>query len=91
MNREIELANKIKEELENTDLFQEYKRIKALVDSDKELSEMRIEIKSSTQNVTKNQELLKEYNSHPLIVNYNELLNEVSRYLAEIIQIINKK
>ena len=35
--------------------------------------------------------LFQEYKSHPLMVNYDALEKEVSEYLLEICEIINKK
>ena len=43
------------------------------------------------QEKEKKNQLLKQYNSHPLVVNYKELENEVSEYLLQICEIINKK
>ena len=91
MNKEIELAKEIKNELESLPLFEEYERMKKMVDEDKGLKELRHEIKINVSNETQKQELLNNYNSHPLVANYNILLKEVSEYLAEISNIINKK
>lgn len=90
MDKAIELAHKLKKELDTLPLFQEYKRIKELVDSSPELKEIKSNIVKS-ENKEEKQKLLNEYNSHPLVVNYNTLKEEVSNYLLEICEIINKK
>ena len=89
MNRAIELTYELKKELDSLPLFQEYKRIKNLVDNSEELKELKREIAKSLKD--QKDTLLKQYNSHPLMVNYKELENEVSEYLLQICEIINKK
>ena len=89
MNRAIELTYELKKELGSLPLFQEYKRIKNLVDNSEELKELKREIAKSSKD--QKDTLLKQYNSHPLVVNYKELENEVSEYLLQICEIINKK
>ena len=90
MDKAIELTYELKEELNSLPLFQEYKRIKHLVDTSSELKEMKEEI-ARTNDKSKKDKLLKEYKSHPLMVNYDALEKEVSEYLLEICEIINKK
>ena len=90
MNRAIELTYELKKEIDSLPLFQEYKRIKELVDSSEELNELKKEIDRTSDKEKKN-ELLKQYNSHPLMINYKELETEVSEYLLQICEIINKK
>lgn len=90
MNRAIELTYELKKEIDSLPLFQEYKRIKELVDSSEELNELKKEIARTSDKEKKN-ELLKQYNSHPLMINYKELETEVSEYLLQICEIINKK
>ena len=89
MSKAIELAHELKKELDSLPLFQEYKRIKGLVDSSEELKELKARIVKA--NSSEKKKLLDEYNSHPLVVNYNQLSEEVRVYLQEICEIINKK
>ena len=91
MSRVIELTHELKNELDSLPLFQEYKRVKNLVDSSDEIKELKAEIAKSSNNKDEHKELLDKYNNHPLIVNLNELESEVSDYLREICEIINKK
>ena len=91
MSRVIELTQELKKELDSLPLFQEYKRIKELVDNSKELKSLKAEIVKSSNDKDKHKELLDRYNNHPLVVNLQELESEVSDYLREICEIINKK
>jgi cell fate (sporulation/competence/biofilm development) regulator YlbF (YheA/YmcA/DUF963 family) len=91
MDKAIELAYELKKEIDALPLFQEYKRIKELVDNSAELKELKQEIAKNSTNPSIKKELIGKYNSHPLVVNYNELKNEVKDYLYEICEIINKK
>ena len=93
MNKIIELAKELKAELDNLPLFQEYKRIKELVDLSTEIEELKrkIALAKIRENNEEHQRLLDEYNNHPLIVNYNSLKNEVYDYLKQISEIVNKK
>ena len=90
MDKVIELTYELKEELNSLPLIQEYKRIKHLVDTSSELKEMKEEI-ARTNDKSEKDKLLKGYKSHPLMVNYDALEKEVSEYLLEICEIINKK
>ena len=91
MSRVIELTQELKKELDSLPLFQEYKRIKELVDNSKELKSLKAEIVKSSNDKDKHKELLDRYNNHPLVANFQELESEVSDYLREICEIINKK
>ena len=91
MNKEIEIAKELKKEIDSLPLFQEYKRIRELVDNSDEIKELKAEIAKSVNDKEKHKELLNRYNTHPLIVNLNELEIEVRDYLKEITDIINKK
>ena len=93
MSKTIEIAKELKEELDKLPLFQEYYRYKALVDSNKELNALKTSIAKAKLegNSELHKNLLDRYNSHPLIVNYQELETEVANYLAQVAKIVNKK
>ena len=93
MSNSIEIAKELKGELEKEPLIIEYRRIKSLVDSNDELSNLKREIAlaKAHHDDSLHKKLLDQYNNHPLIVNYNVLNQEVSDYLASISQIVNKK
>ena len=93
MDKITELATKLKKELDDLPLFQEYKRVKNLVDTSGDIEELKRQIalaKSHNENEM-HKALLEQYNSHPLIVNLNALENEVYDYLKQISEIVNKK
>lgn len=93
MSKPIEIATELKKELDNLPLFQEYKRLREAVDSDKDISELKTAIaKAKAQgNEDLHKELLERYNSHPLIINLNIIESEVADYLNQISVIVNKK
>ena len=92
MDKIIELANELKVELDKLPLFQEYKRVKNLVETSLELEELKREIAlAKLHDENRHQTLLDEYHNHPLIVNYDALQNEVYDYLKQISDIVNKK
>ena len=93
MNETIELAHELKKEILNDPLIVEYLRIKNLYQSNDEINALKHDIslaKAHHQNEL-HKELLAKYNSHPLVVNYNVLKEEVNEYLLEISKIVNKK
>ena len=93
MDKVLELAKELKTELDKEPLFQEFKRIKELVDSSEEIEELKHQITLAKlhNEDEKHKQLLDEYNNHPLIVNYESLKNEVYDYLKQISEIVNKK
>ena len=93
MDKIIELSNELKKELDSLPLFIEYKRVKELVDNSEEIESLKRQIALAKvhQENDKHKALLEEYNSHPLIVNLTALENDVSDYLREISEIVNKK
>ena len=90
MEKIIELTYKLKEELDSLPLFQEYKRVKQIVDNDEELKSLKTEIAKSVKDKQKHQELLDRYNSNPLVINYEALKKEIADYLKEVCDIINE-
>ncbi len=91
MNRAIELTYELKKELDSLPLFQEYKRVKEIIDNSSEINELKKEIVRNVNNKEKHKALLEQYNSNPIVSNFKELESEVSEYLKEICEIINKK
>lgn len=93
MDKTIELAKELKQELDSLPLFQEYKRVKGLVDNSDEINSLKREIAlaKSRNNIEEHKRLLEVYNSHPLIQNYESLKSDVAKYLQEVSEIINKK
>lgn len=91
MSDVIELSKELRKELDNNPTIIEYHRYKDLVDNDKELIILRNEIKKSVNDLEKRKKLLEQYNSSPIVANYNILKEEVRLILKEISDIINKK
>lgn len=93
MSKTIEIAKELKQELDALPLFQEYKRVKNLVENSDELNSLKQEIvKAKASNKDSlHKELLERYNSHPLIINLKALEDEVAEYLNQISKIVNKK
>ncbi len=93
MDKVIEAAHELKDELEKLPLIIEYKRIKQLVDKSDELNALKkdIAIAKSLGDDELHKKLLEQYNSHPLMVNLRELSEEVGEYLKQISDIVNKK
>ena len=93
MNDAIELAKELKEEILKEPLIVEYFRIKRLVESNEEINTLKrdIALAKTHHEDELHKELLAKYNSHPLVVNYNTLKEEVNEYLSEISKIVNKK
>ena len=91
MSDVIELSKELRKELDNNPTIIEYHRYKDLVENDKELIILRNEIKKSVNDLEKRKNLLEQYNSSPIVSNYNILKEEVRSILKEISDIINKK
>ena len=93
MSKTIEIAKELKGELDKLPLFQEYKRVKSLVESNEEIQELKVRIaKAKARGEDKlHKELLNRYNNYPLIVNLQELEKEAVDYLSQIAKIVNKK
>ena len=93
MSDPIKIAQELKSELDNLPLFQEFKRVSEQLESDQEIQELKknIALAKTHHEDEKHKALLEQYNSHPLVVNFNSLKEEVADYLKQISKIINKK
>lgn len=93
MDKILELSTQLKEEIDNLPLFQEYLRVKQLISESEEIEGLKKEIALAKihHDDERHKELLDQYNSHPLIVNYESLKAEVYDYLKQISEIVNKK
>ena len=92
MNDEIDIIlNKLKEELDNSQIIKEYLSLKEALENDEELKVMRGEIARLTnENKTEEKEsLLAVYNSHPIVVNYEQAREEVISLLKQIQDILS--
>lgn len=91
MDKVIEKAKELSKEIQNTPEVKEYLRLKELFESDQELATMRQDIArlASENKLIERDNLLKIYNSHPLVSNYeaakesvNQLLNTIKQFLG---------
>ena len=91
MDKVIELAKELREEIDNLPEVIEYNKLKKLLENDEELKAMRKEIarlKMEGKEEERNN-LLKNYNSHPIVNNYELAKNEVQSILLSIKDMIN--
>ena len=90
MDKIIALAKEIRDDIDNLPQVKEYYRLKEIYENDKELKAMRNKIarlKVEGKEKERN-ELLKAYNSHPLVNNYNIARDEVKEILLNLQNII---
>ena len=90
MDKLLEEVKSLREDIDHLPEVQEYYRLKTIYENDEELKRMRLEIarlKSLNKEEEKNN-LLKIYNSHPLVVNYEAAKEEVESLLRQIKDII---
>ena len=90
MDKIIEKAKELKSSLNETKEFKEYLRLKELYDSNDEIASLRIQLIKNKNNKEQYEKILKEYNSHPLVVNYQTSLKEVESILRVVKDIIEK-
>ncbi len=91
MDKIIEEAKSLRNDIDSLPEIQEYYRLKELMEKDEELSRLRKEI-ARLANEGKTEErknLLAIYNSHPLVNNYNIAMEEAKSILRAIKDIIN--
>lgn len=102
MNSFEEELTLLKEKLFNEDCVKTYFSLKEQIEKSVELNDLRAKISFHAQTMTKNmdndelyfkhkeayEQVLKEYNSHPLIVDYNQVSEEVNELLVQLKNII---
>ena len=91
MDKIIEEAKSLRNDIDSLPEIQEYYRLRNLMENDKELSRLRIEIARLTNEgkLEERKNLLKIYNSHPLVNNYSIAMEEAKSILRTIKDIIN--
>ena len=91
MDKIIEEAKSLRNDIDSLPEIQEYYRLKTLMENDKELRRLRTEIarlaKEGKTEERKN--LLAVYNANPLVNNYNVAMEEAKSILRAIKDIIN--
>ena len=91
MNKTDEALEKLANELNSLPEIKEFLLLKENLEKDEELREMRIEIARLTNEGKKEEHdnLLKVYNSHPLVVNYQVAREELYNLLNQIKDILS--
>ena len=91
MNEVDKALEELKNELDNLPLIQEYLLLKKAISENEELKKMRIDIARLQYENKKDEHdnLLKIYNSHPLVINYQTTKEEVKNLLLEIRNILS--
>ena len=87
MDEVINAAKELKRAIDNLPLTKEYYFLSNLLENDESLKEMRKEIArlSFEGKEQERENLLKVYNSNPLVSNYLAIKNELSDLLKEIV------
>lgn len=91
MDKIIEEAKSLRNDIDSLPEIQEYYRLRNLMENDKELSRLRIEIArlANEGKLEERKNLLEIYNSHPLVNNYSIAMEEAKSILRTIKDIIN--
>ena len=91
MDKIIEEAKSLRKDIDSLPEIQEYYRLRNLMENDKELSRLRIEIArlANEGKLEERKNLLEIYNSHPLVNNYSIAMEEAKSILRTIKDIIN--
>ena len=86
MDKIIGLTTEIKALIEKEPLVIEYRRIENLYQNNNEIKAIvrKIDDANRNKNEKLKNELIKEYNEHPLVRNYIALKEEVQEFLKEI-------
>ena len=91
MNNVENALQELKAELDKHPLIQEYLSLKAIIESDEGLKRMRSDIANLTNKgkLEERDALLKIYNSHPVVSNYEQVREEVINLLEQIKDILS--
>lgn len=93
MDKIIELAKEIRNEINELPEIKEYLKLKTLLENDKELAELRGNIArlASEHKEEERKNLIEIYNSHPIVNNYNLAKEEAYKTLSEIKNVLSDK
>jgi len=91
MSDPVELAKKLRQDLEKTEEFKNYFRLKELIENSEELKELRTSIaRLNSQNKFEEANALKKiYDSNPLVNNFYQAKQEISEILNQIKNMIS--
>ena len=92
MNSDLEQSlEQLKSELDSSSVVMEYLSLKDVLEKNEELKRMRDEIArlTSENKIEERDALLTIYNSHPIVVNYEQARQEVINLLNQIKDILS--
>ena len=89
MDKIIDLTKELKEQISSLPVYKEFLKNKEILENNEELQRKREEIAKNLNNSKLHDQLLNEYNSHPLVVNYNTSREELNATLITIKNILN--
>lgn len=90
MDKILELSEELKASLYEKEEFKEYFRLKELYENNQEIKSLLILMKETPKSSKEFEKISKEYNSHPLVINYMNALEEVKAILKIVGDILNK-
>ncbi|HPS19251.1 MAG TPA: YlbF family regulator [Bacilli bacterium] len=92
MDKIAQLTDELASDLQELPEIKEFLRLKKLMETNKELADMRSNIARLTQDNKEEEKanLLAIYNSHPLVNNYNIAKEEAARILRTIQNILSE-
>ena len=90
MNDIEKLSYELKASIEATSEYKEFMRLKKLYDSNEEIRSFKVLLSKYEKDSPQYNEVLKEYNAHPLVVNYIKAQEDLKALLLEVKAILEK-
>ena len=90
MNDIEKLSYELKASIEATSEYKEFIRLKRLYDSNEEIRSFKVLLNKYEKDSPQYNEVLKEYNAHPLVVNYIKAQEDLKALLLEVKAILEK-
>ena len=90
MNDIEKLSYELKASIEATSEYKEFMRLKKLYDSNEEIRSFKVLLNKYEKDSPQYNEVLKEYNAHPLVVNYIKAQEDLKALLLEVKAILEK-
>jgi cell fate (sporulation/competence/biofilm development) regulator YlbF (YheA/YmcA/DUF963 family) len=91
MNKIIDSAKELREELLKDELIKEYLRVKQIFENDEEIKDIRFKlVLFKNENKLDEYQKMKEiYDSHPIVRNFFILKEEVSELIKDIVEVLD--
>ncbi len=90
MNEIEKLSYELKASIEATSEYKEFMRLKKLYDSNEEIRSYKVLLSKYEKDSSQYNEVLKEYNTHPLVVNYIKAQEDLKALLLQVKAILEK-